>query len=252
MSTPLLREGEIAPVRVVRPHGRSDIVLVCEHAGMLLPASVGTLGLPDAVLASHIGWDIGALGLSEKLSARLDAALVMQPYSRLVYDCNRPPEAPSAIPHKSEIYDIPGNEGLSAQERQERATAIYAPFHAAVERLLDERQTAGRASLIVTVHSFTPIYFGARRDGELGILHDADSRLADRLMAAANGLGLSGVRRNYPYSASDGVTHTLQRHGLARGLENAMLEVRNDLIAAPEGQAVWAKRIQALLEQATV
>ena len=55
----------------------------------------------------------------------------------LVYDCNRPPEAQSAIPEKSEIYDIPGNTQLSPAQRQERIERVYRPFEAALRAQID-------------------------------------------------------------------------------------------------------------------
>jgi predicted N-formylglutamate amidohydrolase len=106
---------------------------------------------------------------------------------------------------------------------------------------MDKRRDAGRPIVLVTVHSFTPVYFGQPRDGALGILHDDDPRLADAMLKAASAAGLEGVRRNYPYGPQDGVTHTLRKHGLTRQIANVMLEIRNDLITDADGQAEWAR-----------
>jgi predicted N-formylglutamate amidohydrolase len=144
------------------------------------PKALGSLGLAPADLERHIAWDIGAEGLARRLSDLLDATLVVQPWSRLVYDCNRPPEAPDAIPTVSELTPIPGNQGLSPQQREARTAALYRPFHAAVARLIDERTR--KPTVLVTVHSFTPLYKGVPRTLDLGILHDSDARLADRLL----------------------------------------------------------------------
>ena len=176
----------------------------------------------------------------------------MQKYSRLAYDCNRPPEAADAYPERSEIYDVPGNAGLSASDKVRRADALYHPFHQAIDGLIDRRLAEGRGVVLVTVHSFTPVYFGTRRDGHLGILHDDDSRLADAMLDAAVALELDQVLRNYPYGPQDGVTHTLQRHGLTRQIANVMLEIRNDLISDEAGQTIWAGRIAELLEMSLV
>ena len=230
------------------PDGASEIVLVCEHASKTMPKSLGTMGLDEATLASHIAWDIGALRVAELLSDRLDATLVAQRFSRLVYDCNRPPEAAGAYPERSEIFEIPGNAGLSASAKARRAKALYHPFHQAIDALIDGREAAGRNVTLVTVHSFTPVYFGTPRDGHLGILHDQDSRLADAMLDAAASLELGQVLRNYPYGPDDGVTHTLKRHGLTRQIANVMLEIRNDLISDDAGQTVWAERVAKLLE----
>ncbi len=244
----LIQTSEGPAFAVRRPEGASEIVLICEHASKTMPKSLGTLGLDEAALNSHIAWDIGALGVAEMLSDSLDATLVSQQFSRLAYDCNRPPESPGAYPERSEIFDVPGNAGLSATEKTSRADALYHPFHSAVDALIDSRLTQGRDVVLVTVHSFTPVYFGKLRDGHLGILHDDDSRLADAMLAAAATARLNQVRRNYPYGPDDGVTHTLKRHGLTRQIANVMLEIRNDLISDEAGQIIWAKRIGELLE----
>jgi len=249
MTDDTLIEPSEGPAFAVRcPDGASEIVLICEHASKTMPKALGTMGLDAVKLASHIAWDIGAQRVAEMLSDRLDATLVSQRFSRLAYDCNRPPEAAGAYPERSEIYDVPGNAGLSASDKARRADALYHPFHQAIEDLLDERLAAGRNVVLVTVHSFTPIYFGTRRDGYLGILHDDDSRLADAMLEAAATLELEQVLRNYPYGPEDGVTHTLQRHGLTRQIANVMLEIRNDLIIDEAGQSIWADRVAKLLE----
>ncbi|KGF69644.1 N-formylglutamate amidohydrolase [Hoeflea sp. BAL378] len=247
----MLIEPSEGPAFAVRhPGGTSDVVLVCEHASKTMPKALGTLGLDPAALASHIAWDIGALGVAERLSDLLDATLITQRFSRLAYDCNRPPESADAYPERSEVFDVPGNHGLDQRERSRRAAALYVPFHQAIDTLIDERLAQGRAVVLVTVHSFTPVYFGKPRDGLLGILHDADQRLADAMLDAAAEARMEGVSRNYPYGPEDGVTHTLKRHGLTRQIANVMLEIRNDLISGEAGQTVWADRIAGLLRAA--
>lgn len=242
---PLLA-GEDGPVVLVNETGRSPILLVAEHAGRRIPKALGTLGLPASERDRHIAWDIGADGLARHLSQLLDAPLVLQRYSRLVYDCNRPPESPGAMPVMSESTPIPGNEGLTDEQRNARTAALYRPFHAAVARLIEARANP----VLVTVHSFTPVYKGKPRILDLGILHDSDARLADRLLRACEADPDLAVRRNEPYGPRDGVTHTLQLHALPRGLENVMLEVRNDLIADETGQQRMADRLAPLLGQA--
>lgn len=244
----LIEPSEGPAFAVRRPEGTSKVVLICEHASKKMPRALGNMGLDEAALESHIAWDIGAQRVAEMLSDRLDASLVSQRFSRLAYDCNRPPEAAGAYPERSEIYDVPGNAGLSAEDKARRAEALYYPFHQAVDALVEGRLSEGREVVMVTVHSFTPVYFGAPREGHLGILHDEDSRLADAMLDAAQALELDQVLRNYPYGPQDGVTHTLKRHGLTRQIANVMLEIRNDLIADDTGQAVWAARVAELLE----
>ncbi|WHA42084.1 N-formylglutamate amidohydrolase [Agrobacterium larrymoorei] len=235
-------------VAVENEMGKHAVLLVCEHASRTLPARYGDLGLSDDVLSSHIAWDPGALAVARLLSAKLDATLIFQRFSRLIYDCNRPPESPSAMPVTSEIYDIPGNRNLSEAERFARTAALYIPFHEGIASLIEKRKITGVGTVIVTIHSFTPIYHGHSRAVEIGILHDSDSRLADEMLAAARG-SLFKIERNEPYGPEDGVTHTLRLHALADGLLNVMIEVRNDLIQDGEGQRKAAAVLADLLEK---
>lgn len=241
-------DGDAVAVENVNADGA--VVLVCEHASSLLPTAAGTLGLSSEALSSHIAWDPGALAVSRLLSAKLDALLVHQRFSRLVYDCNRPPESPAAMPEKSEIYEIPGNRNLSVAERYARTAAIYVPFHDRISAELASRAAAGRPSVLVTVHSFTPIYFGKPRAVEIGILHDTDTRLADVMLDGAAKAGRFRVERNSPYGPEDGVTHTLRLHALPAGHANVMIEVRNDLIANSVDQEVMADYLAGLIADA--
>lgn len=248
MGRTLLADGELSAVETVNPLGESDICLVCEHAGRLVPRALGRLGLTEADFDRHISYDIGAEGVSRRLSAQLDAPLVLQRYSRLVYDCNRPPEAPSAMPEISETTAIPGNRNLGAEERLQRTNEIYRPFHAAVADVLDAMEARGKLPHLVTIHSFTPVYKGVPRTLDLGILHDEDARLADALIELTRGYNPAiDVRRNEPYGPADGVTHTLLVHSAPRRMPNVMIEIRNDLIASEAGQQAWAERLARLL-----
>src|SRR4029078_1672464 len=166
----LLRPDEGEPVIVVNEKGPSPVVLICEHAGKTMPKSLGSLGLSLEDLTRHIAWDIGAEAVARGLSQALDAPLVLQRYSRLVYDCNRPPESPDAMRMVSETTRSPGNEHLSPEARFQRIRSIYRPFHDRVVRLLDERAAQGVASLFITIHSFTPVYKGVKRLLDLGVL----------------------------------------------------------------------------------
>lgn len=247
----LLQPSEPSPVALVNAQGRSPFVLVCEHAGRALPAALGDLGLPAHELSRHIAWDIGAEAMAREMSARLDAPLALQHYSRLAYDCNRPPESPSAMPEVSETTLIPGNAGLSAAERKARADGLYFPFHKAVSAVIDAKIAQGVAPVLVTLHSFTPVFKGVGRAVELGLLHDADDRLARLLLALAREDNPKlDVRINEPYGPGDGVTHTLNLHGNSRGIANVMIEVRNDLITEAKGQAAWAGQLANQLQRA--
>jgi len=247
MQARLLESGEGSPAILVNEGGGSPYVLICEHASNVLPKALGSLGLSASEQNRHIAWDLGAEQLSRRLSRLADAPLVLQRYSRLAYDCNRPPDAPDAIPEVSETTDIPGNRGLSPAERLARIREIYRPFHAAVADLLDRRAANAMRSLVVTIHSFTPAYKGVRRDVELGILHDHDTRLAERMMVHFADVD---ARFNEPYGPKDGVLHTLNLHAAPRGLAHAMLEVRNDFLSDERGQDAWAERLSAVFARA--
>lgn len=237
-------------VEVMNPAGAGDFLIVCEHASNFIPASFAGLGLDDAALESHIAWDPGALAVAQTLCSLMDAPLVAQRVSRLLYDCNRPPSSDSAVPAVSEVYPVPGNTGLSAADRQARVDRFYVPFRETLAGCLDKRISAGRAPVIVTVHSFTPTYKGVQRAVELGILHDSDSRLADALLETAKAETGLVVRRNEPYGPADGVTHTLVQHGITRGLLNVMLEIRNDLIADCASQTAMAELLSRCISEA--
>lgn len=243
----LLSEGEGSPVAVVNAKASGPVLLICEHASRTLPLSLGDLGLSKEALVSHIAWDPGALAVAEDLANLLQSTLIHQRFSRLAYDCNRPPEAPGAMPDQSEIYEIPGNRNLSEAERRARTDALYLPFHRAIDDCIAERQARGQRTIIATMHSFTPVYMGKKRDVEIGILHDEDSRLADLMLENAKP-GLV-MRRNEPYGPADGVTHTLIKHGLSRGIANVMIEVRNDLIDTPESQKAMARYLADAISQ---
>ena len=245
----LLTAAEGGAVSVENATGRSPVLLVCEHASRKLPLSLATLGLSPEALEAHIAWDPGALAVSRLLSRLLDATLVFQNFSRLAYDCNRPPEASDAMPAVSEIFEIPGNLDILAAERQARIDEIYRPFQRTLADAIADRKAAGRETVIVTIHSFTPVYRGVRRLVEVGILHDRDARLADQMLAHAEAKRRFVTRRNEPYGPEDGVTHTLREHGLANGLMNVMIEVRNDLIRDESGQGVMAGFLAELISE---
>jgi predicted N-formylglutamate amidohydrolase len=237
-------------VEVTNPEGAGAFLIVCEHASKRIPANFAGLGLDAAALASHIAWDPGALAVAEAMSARLGATLVAQRFSRLLYDCNRPPESPAAVPAVSEIYEIPGNAGLSAADRQARVDRFYTPFRDTLAACIEGRITKRRPPVLVTVHSFTPVFMGVEREVELGILHDADARLADALIETAEAGTTLKIRRNEPYGPADGVTHTLIEHGISRGLLNVMLEIRNDLVADRASQTKMADWLSLCLTEA--
>ncbi|UXN59303.1 N-formylglutamate amidohydrolase [Phyllobacterium zundukense] len=214
------------PVRVSNPDGRSQFVILCDHASNYIPDGFGTLGLDPDDLQKHIAWDPGALGVSQVMSRELDAALVESCVSRLIIDCNRPLDAPDLVPSLSEATTIPGNVDLDESAKSQRVALSHKPYHAAIEKLADERATTGLPDPIyVAVHSYTPVYRGVTRAWHIGIIHDADDRVAAPLIAGLQALSEFNVGINEPYSPADRVYYTLERHASAFGLPAVMIEI---------------------------
>lgn len=235
------------PVRVSNRAGAGAYVVVCDHASNHVPAGLGTLGLQQGDLSRHIAWDPGALGVASELARMLDAPLVESRVSRLVVDCNRPLDAPDLIAPLSETTEIPGNRGLDAAAREARIALSHGPFHAAIERLVEERLAAGLGCRMIAVHSFTPVYRGVSRPWQVGIIHDDDQRLSAPLIAALEALPGISVGDNQPYSPADRVYYTLERHARSRGLACVMIEIRNDEIPDAGTQQAWAQKLAAVL-----
>lgn len=246
---PLLDLDEPPPYGVINPDGASDLLLLCEHALPRIPRRLHHLGLPKPERLRHIGWDIGALALARDLSARLDAALFHTGYSRLVVDCNRPLDNPSLIPEFSETTAIPGNRDLDATERAQRLEVLFHPFQAAVSRRLDLRQAQGKRTLVVGVHSYTPVYKGVARPWHAGILYAGATEFAGRLIRTLAQDRALVIGDNEPYRI-DHDDYTVPVHGDARGLPALLIEVRHDLIASAQGVAEWAERLEHCLRLA--
>lgn len=243
----IIAPSEQPAAEVINPDGRAPIVLVCEHASAFVPAAMAGLGLRAEDRLSHAAWDIGALDVAKRLSERLDAPLVTSRISRLVYDCNRPPEAPDSIPARSELIEAPANANLSIMERQARITEVYEPFRALLTQTI-----VGRGAVIpalITIHSFTPIFFGVERKVELGLLHDTDDRLAQAMFAIAPEFTALKTALNEPYGSADGVTHTLKEHAIEAGLLNVMIEIRNDLVCNETGAHQMANELAGMIER---
>jgi predicted N-formylglutamate amidohydrolase len=234
------------PPQTVNPLGASSVILVCEHASSFIPEQFENLGLTPELRTSHVAWDPGAMGVALRLSETLDAVLVAGTVSRLVYDCNRPPSAHDAMPARSEVIDIPGNVGLTLSERVERTAAFYEPFRTA----LAARVAGTDQPIIVTIHSFTPVFHDKPRDVEIGVLCDSDARLAEAMLANAAHHTTANVQLNEPYGPEDGVTHTLKEHAIPNGHMNVMLEIRNDLIQTDDQQQAMADTVAAWLVDA--
>ncbi|HMM91360.1 N-formylglutamate amidohydrolase [Bradyrhizobium sp.] len=252
-STALLLSAEdVPPVQEFNVEGRSPYLLTCDHYGRLIPRMLGDLGLPESELKRHIGWDIGIAGVAEALSRHLDAHLIVQRYSRLVIDCNRPPHVASSIPRISEATTIPGNEGLSREAAAIRRAQIFDPYHRRIDEIIDHRRDAGGPTVLVSLHSFTPVYAGIARPWHIGTLYHRDTHLPPLLLKLLRAEGDLVVGDNEPYAVSDETDYTIPVHGEARGLMNTGIEIRQDLISDPVGEKAWAERLARLLGEIEV
>ena len=242
----LLGRGDPDPVQVLRATGGSPWLLIADHAGQAVPAALARLGLPQQELDRHIGWDIGIAGVTAQLSGRLDACAILQAYSRLVIDCNRPPDAPGSIVAHSDGTQVPGNAGLDAAARDSRIAEIFRPYHARIEAELDRRARADIPTILVAMHSFTPEMGGIARPWHAGVLYQRDARLAHALRDLLLAEGDLVVGDNQPYAVSDATDYAIPVHAERRGLPHVELEIRQDLIADAAGQQAWAERLARL------
>jgi predicted N-formylglutamate amidohydrolase len=248
--TLLLSSDDVPPVGVQGQDGPSPVFIVCDHAGRLVPRALRSLRLSEEQLSTHIAWDLGAAELARRLGALLGAHTVWQRYSRLVIDCNRPLVAPDSIVARSENTDIPGNQEVAPDAAEARANEIFRPYHDEIERALAAREAAGRPTILVSVHSFTPVFLGVARSWHAGVLSLRDRRVAEPLLKALRGEGDLMIGDNQPYSAGDLTDYTIVHHGERRALPHVELEIRQDLIASGQGQDAWAARLARLLPTA--
>jgi len=243
----LLKGQDVSPVFEQNVAGRSPFLFTSDHYGQLIPRQLGDLGLPASEFERHIAVDVGIAGVAGRLSDHLNAHLIAQRYSRLVIDCNRPPHVASSIPLISEATTIPGNEGLSRAAAAVRRRAIFDPYHRAIGAVIDRRLRDGTATVLVSLHSFTPVYAGIKRPWHIGALYHRDTTLPPLLLRALKSEGDLVVGDNEPYAVSDDTDYTIPVHGEARGLINTGIEIRQDLIADPSLQQQWADRLARIL-----
>lgn len=249
-SARLLEADEPSPVEVLNPEGRSMFLLTGDHAGRRLPRALGSLGLSEHELSRHIAVDIGVAGLARHLARELDACAILQTYSRLAIDCNRPLGSPESIASLSELTPIPGNRNPSAHDVRARQSEIFAPYHSRITAELDRRAQAGHATLLVMLHSFTPSFLGVARPWHVGVLYHRDARLAKALLTLLRQQGDLVVGDNQPYSAGEDTDYAVPVHGERRGLPYVELELRQDLLDDEVSQHRWAARLAPLLQQA--
>jgi predicted N-formylglutamate amidohydrolase len=242
-----LDADEVPPVLEENSASSSPFLLICDHYGRRIPRALDNLGLPDNELVRHIAWDIGIAGVATALAQLMNAHLIAQRYSRLVIDCNRPPDAPSSIPMISDTTIIPGNEGLTRDASEQRRRLIFEPYHARIDDVITQRLRNGQPTILVSLHSFTPVYAGIARPWHVGTLYNRDRTLPPLLLQALRAESELVVGDNEPYAVSDATDYTIPVHGERRGLLNTGIEIRQDLIENEEGQQQWAERLARIL-----
>lgn len=250
----LLESGDPDPVFVQGAGSDAPFLITCDHAGRDVPRRLGDLGLPPEAFERHIALDIGALDLSLRLGEAFGATVIAQRYSRLVIDCNRHPQRaddgrPGAIAEVSDGHAIPANVALSAAERTARTAEIHAPYHAAIAAEIDRRLVAGRSTILLFVHSFTPRMNGRDRPWHFGVLHEGGSAFSAAVLRRLQAEPDWVTGDNEPY-AMDGTDYSAPLHALARGLDYLELEVRQDLLIDPRSHDQVAALLGGVLVEA--
>jgi predicted N-formylglutamate amidohydrolase len=247
----LLDSADPPPVRVLREGGCSNVLLLGDHAGNAIPASLGDLGLSSGDRVRHIAWDLGVLALGTELATVLDATFIWQPFSRLVIDCNRDPRSEAAIPEVSDRTPIAANAALSEAARDLRREAIHRSYHQRIADEIAARQARGSPPVLVALHSFTPVLENQRRPWQVGILHDAGNvSLSLAVLRLLKNEPALMVGDNEPYRM-DGTDYTIPRHAYPSGLPYLEVEFRQDLLAHAEEVRLWAARFGEWLRDTT-
>jgi predicted N-formylglutamate amidohydrolase len=241
--------GQEEPSYCVLP-GRTDrgLILLCDHAGNAMPAGYGTLGLPPEQLARHIAYDIGAAAVTRALAGALGVPAVMTRFSRLLIDPNRGRDDPTLIMQLSDGAVIPGNRRVGAAEREKRLGLYYEPYHRAIDAVIDRFLEAGVTPVLLSIHSFTESWKELPRPWHAGVLFGEDAQLARPLLEALYAEGDLIVGENEPY-AGQLAGDCLWQHGAERGLANAIVEIRQDLIRDAAGQEAWSRRLGRIVEK---
>ncbi|MBE7246997.1 MAG: N-formylglutamate amidohydrolase [Actinomycetospora chiangmaiensis] len=236
----------VHPCEIIPGDPACGLVIACDHASNFVPPDID-LGVAASEFGRHIAYDIGAAGVTRRLAAQLNAPAILTNFSRLIIDPNRGRMDPTLVMRLSDGAIVPGNARIDEAGKQARIARFYAPFDDAIAGAIAAAEAAGRAPALLTMHSFTPYWRGIARLWQVGILYDRDERFARPLIRAleADPAGLT-VGDNQPYGG--GLPgDTIDRHATARGLPNALVEIRQDLIAGEAGQAEWAERFARVL-----
>ena len=225
-------------------------MVVCDHASRRIPSALGSLGVEPEQLDKHIAWDIGAANIARVVAKGLNATGVLAGYSRLVVDCNRSLEHPSAFPVVSDGVEIPGNSDLSDAEKFERAHQYFWPYHTFIASRLAAMHAAGIEPVLIAIHSFTPVMNGYERPWQFGVLWDEDPRIPVPLIHKLRSrLGNGDVGDNEPYSGKDPEDFTVDYHVARTGVAHASIEIRQDLVDSEQGANKWGNVLSRVLSE---
>ena len=234
------------PVQDIAGRLDAGILFVCDHASNALPPGYGTLGLPPEAFERHIAYDIGSADVTRALARRFNAPAVLSCFSRLLIDANRGGDDPTLVMRISDGSLIPGNARADAGEVEARRLRFWQAYRDAVRNKINEMSVTGPLPAIVSLHSFTPVWRGVSRPWKIGLLWDNDWRMARALLEELEAAGHSTIGDNEPYDGAL-VGDTMYEHGTVRGLAHVLIELRQDLIATPEGAQDWADQIASPL-----
>jgi predicted N-formylglutamate amidohydrolase len=209
---------------IVRGGEHASVILTCEHASERMPAPWTWSDADLRLVGTHWAFDLGAADLTRELATRMGAVGILARFSRLLVDPNRAEHEASLFRDVAEGLPVTMNVALAPADREARLATYYRPFHAAIDREV----AVTRATTLLSVHSFTPVYEGNQRTLEVGVLFDREDALGAMLVDAFEEAGFR-VAPNEPYSGKAGLIHSAATHAEARGLRAVEIEVRQDL-----------------------
>ncbi len=244
---PLLGANDPAPFDILNEGGKAKCILICEHSGGAVPESLSHLGLSSQDFDKHFALDIGVRHLTSQLSGLLDAPAILANFSRLVIDLNRRVDHPTAFVTNAEGRPIPGNMGMTPEDRLCRTAEIYIPFHKKIESMISGFIAQDIVPVVISIHSFSPVFFKQIRPWDLGVLWVQDPRLPVPVIEHFRKKDFC-VGDNEPYDARVLRGTTINHHADARGFPNALFELRNELIDTDEKGAQWATLLKDCLQ----
>jgi predicted N-formylglutamate amidohydrolase len=246
---PLIQPGDPPPYLLYNQSGAASVLLVADHASPYFPAAMSQLGLADWVLERHVTWDLGSDQLTRYLADLLDAPAILAGFSRLIVDPNRKLDDPTAFVEVSDGISIPGNQGLSQEQKALRVQSFFQPYHDAIAKRLRAFDAAGIIPAVISVHTCTPVFNQVVRPWHIGVMWDKDDRIAGPMMARLALLEDVCFGDNEPYSGRHTHDFTIDYHAESAGLPHVGIEVRQDLLHDASGARKWAGILASALTE---